>query len=73
MPIRIEVNCMTGERREIELTAQEISDSVAATAQELADKAARGPDPIDELRQAMKADASLLTNLKAIGKSVVGT
>lgn len=65
MSKRIEINCQTGAIREVELTAEEIAAAQAATAQENADRAAKSPDPIDELRAAMKSDPTLLTRLKA--------
>ena len=69
MPTRIEFNCTTGERKVIELTPEEIAAAAIAKAAEDARNAAKvppPPDPIDELRQALKDDPTLLGKLKAV-------
>jgi hypothetical protein len=65
MPTRIEFDLKTGLRREIELTQAELNAAAAAKAAEDAANAARVPDPIEELRAAMKADPALLGKIKA--------
>lgn len=53
MPTRIEVNFLTGERREIELTPEEIADAEARAAAEVS---APAPDPVEKLRVFLAAN-----------------
>jgi hypothetical protein len=62
-PTRIEVNCATGEQKEIELTAAEIAELDQMRAQAEADRVAR------EAEEAAKAEAkaSALAKLAELG------
>ena len=68
MTQRIEVNVMTGERKVIVLTPEEIADATTRTAQEMAERAARIPDPVQVFLDELRTDPVKLARMRNLAE-----
>ena len=65
---RIEINVQTGEKKEIDLTAEEIADALARTAVEQANRP--GPDPVLAFLNDLRADPLKLARLQNVANGL---